>query len=204
MTPDLKQRLLAFADEEIARQSEQSNYLGGNRVVVQDRLVSLPTLAAPVQEERRETWILLIYAEMYTYDDGVQTGFSPLQLVSFVPRQLGLPFNADAIFWEATELRISPSPPPSEKTLSIRFLCRTVPSQADIPVIPNTLPVEETTPYGGSVSFTMREVDTVSVIDTRTVVIPEDGTNFIHFSGSPLVPPMTLTTLRPWSAARVR
>lgn len=178
MTPEMKQRLLAFADEEIARQSEQLNYLGGSRVVVEDRLVSLPTLAVPVQEEREETWVLALVGQWR-------------RISNFLP-----PLSSDFIVWGrlprstgffATNLGFPRTIEESSTTgnfiqYEMDFFTRIYePSEESIPA-PGPASEAFGRPYPGTIQFVMEQRGPGSPGTTYqldTIVVPPEGTTFL-------------------------
>lgn len=57
MTPELRQRLLAYAKELVDAKVEQRKFFGGHRATVSDRLVSLDVAQYPEPEEEEDLYI---------------------------------------------------------------------------------------------------------------------------------------------------
>jgi hypothetical protein len=194
MTPDLKQRLLAFADEEIARQSEQSNYLGGNRVVVQDRLVSLPTLAVPVQEEREETWVLALVGQWRRISNYLPPLSSDFIVWGTVPRSTGF-FFVNLGFPRTVE---ESSTTGNFIQYEMDFFTRIYePSQESIPA-PGPASEAFGRPYPGTIRFVMvqrgpgfpgiaYQFDTIEVPPTGTTFLATPAVQNVTLSVSPVL-----------------
>lgn len=190
MTPEMKQRLLAFADEEIARQSEQFNYLGGNRVVVEDRLVSLPTLAVPVQEEREETWVLALIASSERLSDILPPNITDPAVAGVLPRSSGL-YASISRFPVTVVESVNPTPPGTPFYIRFQFTLSFRTYEPSVESLPSpsgsAVPDDWGQPYPATVAFDLeeRKQSDFSLVSTREVVVPPEGTTILVAASVP-------------------
>jgi hypothetical protein len=192
MTPEMKQRLLEFADAEIQRKAEGKNYLGGHNVIVEDNLISLPFLGGEPQEINEETWRLALIGRWTLVTNFLPPPYQSDWLVfGTIPRSTGN-FFINVGFPRTASTSTTTG---NFFYYDFEFYTRIYePSQESIPA-PG--PASETfgTPYPGIIRFTMEQrgpgfPGTVYALDTVTVY--PDGTGGTY-SGAPAVPNVTLT-----------
>jgi hypothetical protein len=207
MSPSLRQRLLEYARQLVDAKIAEKQLFAGNNVSIIDKMISLRQTGFVQPTEEYPDWYTTIYAESFLFTDDVQVGYFPLHLVAFKLPGSEIVNNADAIFWESTELR-SGDETASKKTLQMRFFCRLATSLSS--PSPSTTPFEATFPLNDTVEFVMAEWDQTASppptepLDFRSVNIGPEGTSLLSFSVSPLAPsPLTLTELRPYEIDRL-
>jgi hypothetical protein len=189
MTPEMKQRLLEFAEAEIQRKIEEKNYLGGNNVVVENNLLSLPVLGGEERETREETWWLALIGRWTRVSNFLPPSDSDWLVFGTIPRSVGI-FTTNAGFPQTAE----------ESTGTGNFFYHNFefytriyePSQESIPA-PGPASEAFGRPYPGTIRFVMRQIGpgfpgTTYALDSVTVP-PSGGT----YSGAPAVPDVTLT-----------
>lgn len=178
MTPEMKQRLLEYANEEIERHSTELNYTGGNNVVVSDRLVTLPYPSEPGQEVKEETWRLALIGTWTRLSNFLPTLTSDLLVLGTIPRNTGF-FVINSGFPQTVSKNSS-----SGDYIHYRWSMATriyEPSEESIPS-PGFDPDSFGQPYGGTIRFTMEQRGpgnpgtTYSLTD---VVVPASGTTFL-------------------------
>lgn len=194
MNEDMKQRLLAFADEEIARQVDASGFVGGNNVVVEDNLVTLPVFGQAVQETRAETWVLALVGKWRRISNFLPDLESDWLVLGTVPRVLGF-FAINDGFPQTI----------SENSTTgdfIRYRWEMYPriyepSQTSIP--PSGPEAEAFgTPYPGAVRFNMQQrgpgspgtlydVDSVTIFPQGTTYLAIPSVSDINLSVSPIL-----------------
>lgn len=190
MTPEMKQRLLDFADAEIQRKIEEKNYLGGNNVVVEDRLVTLSTFGEAPRETKAETWRLALIGRWALVSNFLPPSSSDWLVFGTIPRNTGV-FFINTGFPQTASTSTSTG---NFFYYDFEFYSRIYePSQESIPA-PG--PAVETfgSAYPGIIRFTMEQrgpgfPGTVYALDTVTVFPGGTGGSY---SGAPAVPNITL------------
>lgn len=178
MTPEMKQRLLEHAASEIERQSEQLRYLGGNRAVVNDRLVSLPSARVQEQEVDEETWVLAIVGKWRRISNFLPFLESDFSVLGTVPRVAGF-FAINTGFPQTIS---SNSTTGDYIHYEWEMYPRTYePSQQTIPA-PGPASELFGQPYPSSVRFVMRQRGPGfpgTVYQDESVTVFPQGTNFL-------------------------
>jgi hypothetical protein len=185
----MKQRLLEFADAEIRRKIEEKNYLGGNNVVVEDNLLSLPVLGGEERETKEETWRLALIGRWTRVSNFLPPSDSDWLVFGTIPRTTGI-FAINTGFPQTAEESTGTG---NFFYYDFEFYARIYePSQESIPA-PG--PASETfgRPYPGTIRFVMEQrgpgsPGTTYALDSVTVY-PLGGA----YSGAPAVPDVTLS-----------
>jgi hypothetical protein len=78
MSPETRQRLLAFAQQMVDRKVSERTYLGGDRTTITDRLISLQLGQPPPPEEPEDIWIRVWAEFTITQVSDPAAGYPPL------------------------------------------------------------------------------------------------------------------------------
>lgn len=189
MTPEMKQRLLEYANEEIERHSTELNYTGGNNVVVSDRLVTLPYPSEPGQEVKEETWVLALVGRWRLISNYLPPASSDFIVWGTIPRVTGF-FFINLGFPRTID---ESSTTGNYSQYEMDFFTRIYePSEESIPA-PGPASEAFGRPYPGTIRFVMEQrgpgfPGTVYQLDT--IEVPPTGTTFL---ATPAVQDVTLS-----------
>lgn len=190
MTPEMKQRLLEYAAEEIERHSTELNYMGGNNVVVSDRLVTLPYPSEPGQEVKEENWVLALIASSERLSDILPPNITDPAVAGILPRSSGL-YGSISRFPVTVVESVNPTPPGTPFYIRFQFTLSFRTYEPSVESLPSpsgsAVPDDWGQPYPATVAFDLeeRKQSDFSLVSTREVVVPPEGTTILVAASVP-------------------